>query len=126
MGRPRNNGVDAAVKGTDGGVGEITLRLNQVGQFKSPDLRNVELTGPYMHDGRLATLEKVIEHYNKEVKPHPFLDGRLRGRTAETPRRLNLSEKQQKALVAFLKTLTDRELLTDPKYSNPFRDSVGQ
>jgi len=126
MGRPRNNGVDANVSRTDGGVGEITFNLSQVGQFKSPDLRNVELTGPYMHDGRLATLEKVIDHYNKEVKPHAFLDGRLRGRTAETPRQLNLSESQKQALVAFLKTLTDRELIADPKYSNPFRTPAGK
>jgi cytochrome c peroxidase len=121
MGRPRNNGVDVDVKGTDGGIAEITLNINQLGQFKSPDLRNVELTGPYMHDGRFKTLEEVVDHYNKGVKPHPFLDGRLRGRNQDTTRQLNLSDRQKRALVAFMKTLTDRELTADPKYSNPFR-----
>jgi cytochrome c peroxidase len=112
--RPLNNGLDADYKDADGGVGDVTLSGAQVGLFKSPSLRNVEFTAPYMHDGRLATLEAVIDHYSKDVKPHPNLDGRLR-------RRLNLTEGEKAALVAFLKTLSDPKFLTDPKFSDPFQ-----
>jgi cytochrome c peroxidase len=114
MTRSRNNGLDANYKNTDGGVGDQTLNGNQLGLFKSPSLRNVEVTGPYMHDGRLADLEAVVNHYSREVKPHPNLDGRLR-------RRLNFNEGEKAALIAFMKTLTDQKFLTDPKFSDPFQ-----
>jgi cytochrome c peroxidase len=114
MDRPRNNGLDGTVRGTDGGVGDITLIAAQVGLFKSPSLRNVELTAPYMHDGRLKTLDEVIDHYSKGVKGHPNVDGRVR-------RRLNLRDADRAALAAFLRTLTDRVVIADPKYSDPFQ-----
>jgi cytochrome c peroxidase len=114
MDLPRNNGLDADYRNSDGGVGDITLVGRQLGLFKSPSLRNVEFTGPYMHDGRLATLEAVIDHYNRDVKPHPNLDGRLR-------RRLNFNQAEKAALVAFLKTLSDLMFITDPKFSDPFQ-----
>jgi cytochrome c peroxidase len=114
MTRPLNNGLDADAKNTDGGVGDLTLNGSQFGLFKSPSLRNVELTAPYMHDGRVATLEAVIHHYGKEIKPHPNLDNRLR-------RRRNFDDAQKAALVAFLKTLSDHKFITDPKFSDPFQ-----
>lgn len=112
--RPRNNGLDADVRKTDGGIGDLTLNPAQVGLFKSPSLRNVELTAPYMHDGRFKTLEEVIEHYSKGVKRHPNLDGRMRFG-------FNFDKRQQASLVAFLKTLTDRQFIADPKFSDPFQ-----
>jgi cytochrome c peroxidase len=112
--RPSNNGLDADSRGKDGGVGDVTLNGRHVGLFKSPSLRNVEFTAPYMHDGRFATLEAVIDHYSRDVKPHANLDGRLR-------RRANFTASQKAALVAFLKTLSDRAFLTDPKFSDPFQ-----
>ena len=112
--RPQNNGLDADPKNNDGGVGDLTLNGPQVGLFKSPSLRNVELTAPYMHDGRFATLEAVIDHYSTGVKRHPNLSGRLR-------RRLNFTTEQKAALVAFLKTLSDKKFITDPKFSDPFQ-----
>jgi cytochrome c peroxidase len=112
--RPSNNGLDSDHKGSDGGVGDVSLVAADLGRFKSPSLRNVELTAPYMHDGRFATLEQVIEHYSREVKPHPNVDPRAR-------RRLNLRDTEKAALVAFLKTLTDEKFVTDPKFSDPFR-----
>jgi cytochrome c peroxidase len=114
MNRPLNNGLDADYTNTDGGVGDITLISSQLGLFKSPSLRNVEFTAPYMHDGRFATLEAVIDHYSQDIKPHPNLDGRLR-------RRLNFTDSEKAALVAFLKTLSDRKFITDPKFSDPFQ-----
>jgi cytochrome c peroxidase len=114
MNRPLNNGLDADFTKSDGGVGDITLVGGQVGLFKSPSLRNVEFTAPYMHDGRFKTLEAVVDHYSKDVKAHPNLDRRLR-------RRGNFSASQKAALVAFLKTLSDRNFTTDPKFSDPFQ-----
>src|SRR5262249_19783635 len=110
---PANNGLDADFKTPDGGIGDITLNGRQIGMFKSPSLRNVQRTAPYMHDGRFDTLDKVIDHYSKEVKLHPNLDPRMR--------RLNFTDSEKAALVAFLKTLTDQEFLTDPKFSDPFQ-----
>ena len=117
MDRPRNNGLDSDFKHTDGGLGDISLNTTEVGLFKSPSLRNVELTAPYMHDGRFSTLEAVIEHYNQGVKSHPNLDGRMR-------RGLNLSNAEKAALVGFLKTLSDPQFLTDPKFSDPFAGQI--
>jgi cytochrome c peroxidase len=109
---PANTGLDADTEKTDGGVGDITLNPKEMGQFKSPSLRNVEVTGPYMHDGRLATLEAVIDHYSSGGKNHPNKDIRVQP--------LHFTESEKGALVAFLKTLTDRAFLTDPKFSDPF------
>jgi cytochrome c peroxidase len=114
MNRPRNNGLDADPKTADGGVGDITFNRGQVGLFKSPSLRNIEVTGPYMHDGRFDTLEKVVDHYSTGVKNHPNADGRLR-------RGLRLNDREKASLVAFLKTLTDQKFLTDPRFSDPFQ-----
>jgi cytochrome c peroxidase len=114
MDRPRNNGLDRDTTKSDGGVGDRTLNGAELGLFKSPSLRNVEFTGPYMHDGRFATLEDVINHYSRDIKPHPNVDGRVR-------RPLNFTDSEKAALVAFLKTLSDRKFLTDPKFSDPFQ-----
>jgi cytochrome c peroxidase len=114
----RNNGLDVAT--TDAGVGAITGNVNLNGTFKVNSLKNIELTAPYMHDGRFATLEQVVEHYNSGVKPHPNLSNVLKDPLGN-PRRLNLSAADKAALVAFLKTLTDQKLCTDEKFSNPFK-----
>jgi cytochrome c peroxidase len=114
-----NNGLDAQST-TDLGVGGVIGNPAANGRFKSPSLRNIELTAPYMHDGRFNTLEEVVEHYNSGVQNHPNLSPALRGPN-NTPVRLNLSPSQKAALVAFLKTLTDTELAKEPKWSNPFK-----
>jgi cytochrome c peroxidase len=64
MTEPVNTGLDEDTARTDGGVGDITLKPNDIGRFKSPSLRNVEVTAPYMHDGRFATLDAVLDHYS--------------------------------------------------------------
>jgi cytochrome c peroxidase len=116
--RARNNGLDARL--TDLGVGGVTNRANDFGEFKVPSLRNIEVTGPYMHDGRFATLEQVIEHYNSGIQNSPNLDGRLR--RGNGVRRLNLSNADKIALKDFLLTLTDPTFLTDEKFSSPFKN----
>lgn len=110
---PVNTGLDEDTRTTDGGVGDITLNPADLGHFKSPSLRNVEVTGPYMHDGRFATLEAVLEHYSSGGKNHPNKDIRVQP--------LHFTESEKAALIAFLKTLTDDAFLTDPKFSDPFQ-----
>jgi cytochrome c peroxidase len=117
---PTNNGLDATTAVADTGVGGQTGQARDLGRFKSPSLRNVAVTAPYMHDGRLATLADVVEHYRRGVQPHPNLDRRLMGPDG-TPRRLDLTDAEARALVAFLRTLTDDALLRDPWFANPFR-----
>lgn len=96
------------------------------GRFKAPSLRNVAVRPPYMHDGRFATLREVIEHYDRQVEANPFLDMTLMDRrTAVTggpvrPIRLELTEREIDALIAFLHSLTDDAFLADPRFSDPF------
>lgn len=87
--------------------------------FKAPSLRNVGLTGPYMHDGRFATLAEVVGFYDHGIQDGPALDRRLRQDGG--PLRLNLGADDRAALVAFLMTLNDEELVADDRFSNPFR-----
>lgn len=114
----KNNGLDMVT--TDRGFGAVINNINLDGTFKVTTLRNVELTAPYMHDGRFNTLEEVIEHYNSGVKNHPNLSPQLRLPGGQV-RLLNLSVQDKAALVAFLKTLTDLNVTTDIKFSNPFK-----
>ncbi|OYU14643.1 MAG: hypothetical protein CFE37_09930 [Alphaproteobacteria bacterium PA4] len=88
--------------------------------FKSPSLKNVGVSRAFMHDGRFATLLQVVEHYNSGVQAGPALDNRLRG-PGGAPQRLGLSDADKAALVAFMETLTDTTLNSDPKFGNPFR-----
>jgi cytochrome c peroxidase len=118
-----NNGLENPY--VDKGIGALTGLARDEGIFKVPSLRNMELTAPYMHDGRFATLEEVVEFYNSGVTNHPNLSPPLRvptppGAPPGPPRRLNLTADQKAALVAFLKTLTDTTVTTDPKFSDPF------
>ena len=111
---PANTGLRSNDPTADGGVGDATLRPAELGSFKSPSLRNVEVTAPYGHDGRFATLDALIDHYSD----NPIFDPNLGYAIPVGPLKFTASEKA--ALVAFLKTLTDRSLLTDPRFSNPF------
>jgi cytochrome c peroxidase len=104
-----NNGL--AERAGDLGRMEVTKAAADRGKFKVPTLRNVALTAPYMHDGRFATLEEVIAHYNGPLHRSPTLDPNL----AKHPESgLGLSAADQAALVAFLKTLTDETFLPRP------------
>ena len=113
--RPLNNGLDTDTKVADLGVADVTFNRFEAGQFKSPSLRNVEYTGPYMHDGRFKTLEEVIEHYSSGVKNHPTRDPR-----SGPVGGFRFSTGEKAALVAFLKTLSDPKFISDPKFSDPF------
>lgn len=113
-----NNGLDLTST-DDLGVFEAINNPAFLGAFKVPSLKSVELTAPYMHDGRFATLEEVIEHYNSGVQKHPNLGLALKDGNGQ-PQQLNLTEQEKLDLVNFLKTLTDESLTTDPRFSDPF------
>lgn len=118
-----NNGLEFPF--VDPGLGGITGLAADQGKFKVPSLRNVELTAPYMHDGRFTNLEQVVEFYNSGVVDNPNLSPPLRvptppGQPPGPPLRLNLTDVEKAALVAFLRTLTDPTLATDEKYADPF------
>jgi cytochrome c peroxidase len=98
----KNNGIGLAA--SDAGRARVTGSAGDQGKFKTPSLRNVALTAPYMHDGRFATLEQVVAHYDHGVQRSNTLDPNL----AKHPDRgLALSPQDQSDLVAFLRTLTD-------------------
>ena len=115
---PMSNGLDLVYQ--DKGFGAVIGDSAHNGQFKVPSLRNVALTAPYMHDGRFATLEAVIEHYNSGVQAHPNLEPVLIDPTTEKPKRLNLDATEQQALLSFLHTLTDTVYQRDPLWMDPF------
>lgn len=102
-----NNGLDDTF--SDLGREKVTGKESDRGKFAVPSLRNVALTAPYMHDGRFKTLDEVVEHYVSGVKRSQTLDPNI----AKHPDGgVPLSAANQKALVAFLKTLTDERYLS--------------
>ena len=105
--RYSNNGLDA--EATDLGRFNLTGEATDIGKFKVPSLRNVALTAPYMHDGRFGTLEEVIDHYDHGVKRSGTLDPNL---AKHPPEGLGLSPADKRALIAFLRTLTDHQFIT--------------
>ena len=111
-----NNGLDAVPNleaFADPGRGGFTKNRFDNGKFRTPTLRNIALTAPYMHDGRFRTLEEVLDQYaagghgveNEDANIMPF----------------PLSERDKRDLIAFLKTLTDTSLINNPMLSNPFK-----
>ncbi|HEY3743302.1 MAG TPA: MbnH family di-heme enzyme [Bryobacteraceae bacterium] len=95
------------------GLFEFTHKPEDVGKFRAPTLRNIAVTAPYMHDGSFATLEAVVDHYAAGGKTsHPNKSHIIR------PRALSAADKSD--LIEFLKSLTDEELLHDPRWSDPW------
>jgi cytochrome c peroxidase len=105
----RNNGI--AADDPDEGRREITLKDSDLGKFKVPTLRNVAVSGPFMHDGSLETLDDVIAAYVQGGRGHPNTD--------PTIVKLDLSAKDQLDLRAFLESLTDQEFLDNPAFADP-------
>ena len=107
-----NNGLSVDPTLNDYGRMKITQIKSDSLKFKIPTLRNIEFTFPYMHDGRFKTLNEVIKHYNSGIKHSNTLSKQLQ-------KPMNLSDNERTELVAFLKTLSDKEFLYNPKYSYP-------
>ena len=113
-----NNGLDMEYE--DSGIGALTSNTEEYGLFKVPTLRNIALTGPYMHDGRFLTLEEVLDHYSSGIQNHPNLGDPLKDVDGQ-PKQFNFSVEEREALIAFLNTFTDEKFLTDEKYADPFK-----
>lgn len=141
-------GGDFAVIGLDEdpqdlGVAEWSGNEFDKGKFKVPSLRNVAVTGPYMHDGRFETLDDVVSHYSSGIKPVSNLDWRLFDMESlenisffgqfddfiSIPNfdpntmgvaDLSMTPHEKEALIAFLNTLTDHEMMRDPRFQDPF------
>lgn len=114
----RDIGMDKVY--TDLGRGTISGDPSDKGTFKVPNLRNVALTAPYMHDGRFKTLDEVIDHYSNGICNSQNLDTLLKDSNGNA-RHMNISDHDKQAMIAFLNTLTDYRMITDPKFSNPFK-----
>ena len=114
-----NTGMDTVFSGLNFGRYLYTGLATDMGKFSAPTLRNIELTAPYMHDARFKTLEEVMEFYNSGVHWNsPNIDPIMTKPFKEYG--LMLTSMDKADLIAFLKTLTDTTLLTDPTVSNPF------
>jgi cytochrome c peroxidase len=101
------------------GLYERTRRTGDIGKFRAPSLRNIAITAPYMHDGSLKTLEEVIDHYAAGGRlSHPNKSPILRP--------FSMTERDKQDLIEFLKSLTDTEMLHDPRWSNPWRAVGGR
>lgn len=119
-----NIGEDGEYPRPNVGLYEFTESVRDYGRMKPPTLRNIEVTGPYMHDGSIETLEEVIRHYERggrlitegpnagDGKQNPNKSGFLTG--------FPLTSTQRAELIAFFESLTDHEFLSDPRFANPF------
>ncbi len=108
-----------AYPATDVGLREFTGKPEDTGRYRSPTLRNIAVTAPYMHDGSIATLSEVLDHYAEGgrarlhgAEPSPYQSEFIRGFT--------LTDQEREDVLAFLESLTDTEFLTDPRFSDPF------
>lgn len=109
-----NNGLEKDAN--DIGVGEWLPGFENL--FKVPSLRNIELTGPYMHDGQFTTLEEVVDHYSDGIVQNEWTEFFIPNDG------FHFTEVEKTALLDFMKTFTDESFLTNPKWSDPFENSV--
>jgi cytochrome c peroxidase len=112
-----NNGiqeVDNLEDFSDRGLGAVTGNIYDNGKFRTPSLRNIALTAPYMHDGRFSTLEEVIEHYASGGHYSETLDPNIQP--------FEMSEQDKEDLIAFLNMLTDTTFINNPALQNPFEE----
>ena len=117
------NGV-GAYPADNTGLFDMTGEPRDMGRFKAPSLRNIAVTAPYMHDGSVATLEDVIANYERGGRRiedgEQAGDGRLSPFKSEFITGFELTAGERADLLAFLESLTDDSVLTDPRFSNPF------
>lgn len=127
-----NNGLynvdgNGAYPSDNTGLYDMTGKRRDMGRFKAPTLRNIAVTAPYMHDGSIATLDEVIDHYargGRIVENADYAgDGRLSPYKSEFIRGFELSAAERGDLISFLESLTDERVLTDKRWSNPFTDT---
>lgn len=112
-----NNGLydvdgEGAYPEVDQGAIEVTMVDQHMGRFKPPSLRNIALTAPYMHDGSLATLDDVLDHYASGGTGSPLTDSFILG--------FQMNDSERRQLKAFLESLTDETFVNDPRFASPF------
>lgn len=112
-----NTGLDDVFTSLNWGRYEVTANSSDIGKYKTPTLRNIELTGPYMHDGRFSTLEDVVEFYNSGVKITEYTDPIMTKPGKEFG--LQLSTQDKADLVTFLRALTDTSFINNTAFSHP-------
>ena len=112
-----NNGLDMVYE--DKGIGEASGDPSDNGHFKVPLLKNIAVTGPYMHDGRFSSLDEVVDFYSTGIQDHANLSEELK--EGNKPMKFDYTQVEKDNLIAFLHTLTDEAMLTDPKFSDPFK-----
>jgi cytochrome c peroxidase len=118
-----NVGGTGAYPTENTGLYAITGERRDMGRFKAPTLRNIAVTAPYMHDGSIATLDEVVSHY--AAGGRSISDGNYAGDGSRNPfksmfiKGFTLSEEERADLLAFLDSLTDRSVLTDPTLADP-------
>ena len=125
----RNLGEDPTLRAIYGGTkmtnNGLPVERDSILSFikiKVPELRNVEHSAPYMHDGRFSTLSEVIDHYDSHLKLNPVLDPLLKDDEGKA-RRLHLSAKAKQNLIHYLKLMTDTAFLSNPEFSDPFQST---
>lgn len=103
---------------------DVTLSGQDMGRFRAPSLRNVEVTAPYFHDGSAATLDDVLDHYSRggrRIVSGPYAgDGSSNAFKSELVQGFSITEEERQDVLAFLRSLTDTELLTDERLANPW------
>ena len=123
-----NLGGTGAFPEPNRGVFELTGRARDMGAFKAPSLRNVALTAPYMHDGSIPTLAAAVDHYaagGRVIADGPLAgDGRANPFKDPLVSQIELNTRDRADLVAFLEALTDRSVVTDKRFSDPFAKSL--
>ena len=118
-----NLGNTGAYPPENTGLYDMTGNIRDMGRFKAPTLRNIALTAPYMHDGSIETLGEVIDHYTRGGRLIPTGeragDGRLNPYKSEFVVGFALTVEERADLLAFLESLTDESVLTNPRWTNP-------
>ncbi|MEQ8359997.1 MAG: cytochrome c peroxidase [Cytophagales bacterium] len=117
-----NNGIDSSWNDISNefiftGRYRITFDSADLGKYKTPTLRNIALTAPYMHDGRFESLEEVLDHYSAQVKYSPSLDEHFKNEDGTYG--IPLSEEEKTDIIRFLNSLTDEEFISNQRFSSP-------
>lgn len=124
-----SNGLDSVgsyAEYKDKGLGDVTMNVEDNGKFRSPTLRNIALTAPYMHDGRFKTLEEVLDHYGNHGKSViPYQNALIQQvgypiPGSSPPKHQFLSNVNKMKIIKFLHTLTDSTFINNPDIQNPF------
>jgi cytochrome c peroxidase len=120
-----NVGGTGAYPAPNTGIHETSGRASDMGRFRAPTLRNIAVTAPYMHDGSIATLEEVLDHYGAGGRT--ISDGPNAGVGSDNPFKsalligFELTAEEKADVIAFLESLTDQAFLTDPRFSDPWK-----